>query len=62
MSCDRQKGKAREEVDEKDVGERLAIIGNMGASGKFQRERDLKNASANDGMEWNDEEFDIFDI
>lgn len=39
MSCDRQKGKAREEVDEKDVGERLAIIGNMGASGKFQRER-----------------------
>lgn len=40
MSCDRQKGEAREEVSKKDVGERerdLQIIGNTGASGKFQQ-------------------------
>lgn len=33
-----QQTKAKEEVDEKDIGERFAAIGNTGASGKFQRD------------------------
>lgn len=38
MSCDRQKGKAKEQVDERDIGERLVSIGKRrerGAHKKF---------------------------
>lgn len=38
MSCNRQKRKAKEEVDKKDIGDRFAAVGNAGASEKFQRD------------------------